>query len=168
MSESAEQASRILKESCMKEGIERSALTLHSDNGASMKGSTMLAMMQWLGVASSFSRPRTSNDNCYSEALFKTLKYVPEYPERPFETLEAAKHWVTDFVSWYNTEHLHSGVNYVTPEDRQQGNDSEILRQRREVYQEAMEANPNRWRRGVKKWTYQSVVYLNPTDLKEA
>lgn len=128
----------------------------------------MLATMQWLGVASSFSRPRTSNDNCYSEALFKTLKYVPEYPERPFETLDAAKLWVADFVRWYNTEHLHSGVSYVTPEDRHQGKDSEILRHRREVYHEAMTENPNRWRRGVKKWEYQSVVYLNPTDLKEA
>lgn len=163
--ESAEQAARILKESCMKEGINRSELTLHSDNGSPMKGATMLATMQWLGVASSFSRPRTSNDNCYSEALFKTLKYVPEYPERPFETVDAAKLWVSDFVRWYNTEHLHSGVNYVTPEDRHRGKDSEILRLRQEVYEEAKANMPSRWRRGVKKWDYQSVVYLNPTDI---
>lgn len=97
--ESSEQAARVLKNACLREGIARNDLTLHSDNGSSMKGATMLATMQWLGVVSSFSRPRTSNDNCFSEALFKTLKYVPEYPEKPFESIDAARTWVETFVS---------------------------------------------------------------------
>ena len=101
-------------------------------------------------------------------ALFKTLKYVPESPELPFETLAAARQWVSAFVHWYNTEHLHRGVNYVTLNDRHDGKDFEILINRREVYADAMAQITNRWRRGLKKWQYQSVVYLNPTDLLEA
>jgi putative transposase len=162
--ESSDQAAKVLREACLREGINRNDLILHSDNGAAMKGSTMLATMQWLGVASSFSRPRTSNDNCFSEALFKTAKYVPEYPEGPFESVEEAKSWVASFVLWYNTEHLHSGVNYVTPLSRHEGKDNEILQHRNDVYQAAAAKNPNRWRRGIKKWDYQSTVCLNPDE----
>ncbi len=167
--ESSEQAARVLKDACMKEGINRNDLTLHSDNGASMKGSTMLATMQWLGVVSSFSRPRTSNDNCFSEALFKTVKYVPDYPEKPFDSIESARFWVASFVQWYNNDHLHSGVNYVTPESRHQGRDLEILRGRRAVYADAVARTPNRWRRGIRKWQYHTAVYLNPeSELRKA
>jgi transposase InsO family protein len=162
--ESSELAARVLKDACLIEGIARNDLTLHSDNGASMKGSTMLATMQWLGVVSSFSRPRTSNDNCYSEALFKTLKYVPEYPEKPFDSIESARSWVESFVCWYNNEHLHSGINYVTPASRHQERDLEILRGRRAVYEEAAARMPHRWRRGIRKWQYHAIVYLNPEN----
>ena len=86
-----------------------------------MKGSTLLATLQRLGIVASFSRPRVSDDNPYSEALFRTLKYRPEYPRRPFETIEEARQWVRWFVRWYNTEHLHSAIRFVTPDDRHFG-----------------------------------------------
>jgi transposase InsO family protein len=162
--ESSELAAKVLRAACLQEGVNRNDLILHSDNGAAMKGSTMLATMQWLGVVSSFSRPRTSNDNCYSEALFKTVKYVPDYPEKPFDSVESARAWMASFVHWYNSEHLHSGVNYVTPEARHQGNDVEILLKRHAVYEEAASRTPNRWRRGIRKWQYQTAVCLNPDN----
>ncbi|MEQ0867891.1 integrase core domain-containing protein, partial [Pseudomonas aeruginosa] len=93
-------------------------LVLHSDNGSAMKGSTMLAAMQNLGVMPSFSRPRVSNDNAYAEALFRTAKYCPLWPERPFDTLEQARNWVNSFVAWYNHEHRHSALKFVTPAQR--------------------------------------------------
>lgn len=162
--ENAENASRILKEACFREDVVRKELILHSDNGAAMKGSTMLATMQWLGIVASFSRPRTSNDNPFSESLFKTLKYIPEYPERPFESIGSAKAWVASFVNWYNNEHLHGGISYVTPEERHTMVDKQKLAHRRAVYAEAAARMPGRFRRGVKKWEYRSVVYLNPTQ----
>ncbi len=94
---------------CQREGVKRNQVTLHSDNGSPMKGATMLATLQQLGV-----KPSVSNDNPYSESLFRTLKYRPEYPERPFNDLQAARSWVCGFVEWYNHEHLHSGVKFVT------------------------------------------------------
>ncbi len=128
---------RILKEACCREDVVRKELILHWDNGAAMKGSTLLATMQWLGIVASLSRPRTSNDNPFSESLFKTLKYIPEYPERPFECLALAKDWVASFVNWYNKEHLHGGISFVTPEERHSMLDKHKLAHRRAVYAEA-------------------------------
>jgi hypothetical protein len=110
----------------------------------------------------SFSRPRVSDDNPYSEALFRTLKYRPSYPGGPFKSLEAAREWVADFVAWYNLEHLHSAIGYVTPAQRYAGEDEEILEQRRRVYERAREQNPERWSRGVRSWNRPDVVRLNP------
>lgn len=94
-------------------------LILHSDNGKPMRGATMIATLQWLGVVPSFSRPHVSNDNPYSEALFRTLKHTPAYPSLPFATVEHAHLWVARFVAWYNATHRHSGIRYVTPDERQ-------------------------------------------------
>jgi transposase InsO family protein len=157
-------AASILRSACMLEGVSREQLTLHADNGAAMKGSTMLATMHWLGIVPSFSRPRTSNDNCYSESLFRTLKYSVQYPDTPFKNLDEARSWVTEFVHWYNHENLHSGINYVTPNERHQGKDAVKLAARHSVYEMAFRQNPKRWRRGVRSWEYQNVVFLNPTN----
>ena len=128
-----------------------------------MKGATMLATLQWLGIVASFSRPSVSNDNPYSEALFKTLKYRPEYPSKFFEDLKAAESWVREFVSWYNFEHRHSGINFVTPASRHSGEDELILEKRKEVYEEAKKKNPMRWALGkIRNWEPIQEVALNP------
>lgn len=102
-----------------------------------MKGAMMLATLQWRGIVPSFSRPSVSDDNAYSESLFRTLKYRPEYPVAAFESLEAAREWVRRFVQWYNFEHRHSGIRFVTPASRHSGEDVMILRKRKEVYEQA-------------------------------
>lgn len=113
--ESAHLASQLLQDICIRQGITPGQLTLHSDNGAPMKGETMLATLQRLGVAHTRSRAAVSNDNPYSESLFKTLKYRPQYPVRPFEDLLQARRWVTEVVHWYNHAHRHSAIGFVTP-----------------------------------------------------
>ena len=94
-----------------------------------MKAATLLSTLQVLGVATSFSRPSVSNDNPFSESLFRTMKYRPEYPSRPFASLEEARAWVAAFVEWYNTQHLHSGIRFVTPDDRHHGRDARVQHQ---------------------------------------
>ena len=142
--------------------IDEEQLVLHSDNGGPMKGATMLATLQKLGVMPSFSRPHVSDDNPYSEALFRTLKYRPEYPGKPFETPEAALAWVSVFVLWYNTEHLHSGIRFVTPDDRHFGRSETILANRRKVYEKAKRKNPERWSGETRNWAPVETVVLNP------
>lgn len=160
--ESMELAAELFKDTCRRHDLDPQGIVLHADNGGPMKGSTMLATLQGLGVVASFSRPGVSDDNPYSEALFRTLKYRPEYPSGPFASLEAASLWVEDFVSWYNTEHLHSGIRFVTPDDRHSGRDLEILNQRRKVYEQARSQNPQRWSRRIRNWKPVEMVYLNP------
>jgi len=117
---------------------------LHSDNGSPMKGSTLMAFLDSLNVGVSFSRPRTSNDNPYIESLFKTLKYSSEYPLR-FKDIEHAREWMADFVNWYNTEHLHSSIGYVTPEQMRDGSAVDIFKNRNKVMQRAKLKNPECW-----------------------
>jgi len=164
--ESAETASKMIKKACLREGIQKNNLFIHSDNGGPMKAATMLATLKRLGVMPSFSRPNVSDDNAFSEALFKTLKYRPWYPSKPFESASAASNWVENFVKWYNTEHLHSGINFVTPEDRHQGKDILILEKRKAVYEQAKLQNPKRWSSEIKNWEPVEVVALN--SLKHA
>lgn len=142
-------------------GINLAGVVIHSDNGGPMKGATMLATLERLGVVKSFSRPRVSDDNPYSESLFRTLKYVPEYPQR-FSSIDHARDWVAAFVSWYNAEHLHSGIGYVTPESRHTGNDAAILANRRAVYSAARLRHPARWSGSIRKWDKPESVVLNP------
>ena len=159
--ESTEYSSQLIDSICFREGIKKHQLVLHSDNGGAMKGATMLATLQRLGVVSSFSRPRVSDDNPYSESLFKTLKYCPEYPTKPFGSIEEANAWVKKFVYWYNNVHLHSGIKYVTPASRHAMIDNEILENRKKVYEEAKLKNPNRWSRKTRNWNKIEKVYLN-------
>ena len=160
--ESMEWASLLVNRSCRDLGVDPEGLILHSDNGGPMKGSTMLATLQRLGIVPSFSRPRVSDDNPYSEALFRTLKYRPEYPRRPFESIEEARDWVREFVRWYNTEHLHSAIRFVTPDDQHFGRDLEILAQRRRVYEKARKRHPERWTGDIRNWEPIGAVTLNP------
>jgi putative transposase len=162
-SESAELASQMITRACELQGIKRDQIKLHSDNGGPMKGATMLATLQWLGVAPSFSRPSVSDDNPYSEALFKTLKYCPSFPpDGRFASLEVAKEWVAKFVHWYNFVHLHSGINWVTPASRHENRDQAILQKRSAVYEAARAKNPNRWSKSSRDWSRPNIVELNP------
>ena len=100
---------------------------LHGDNGATLKATTVLAMLHWLGISPSYSRPRVSDDNAFAEAVFRTAKYRPEFPAKGFADLEAARAWAARFVQWYNHEHRHSGIRYVTPAQRHAGEDGRLL-----------------------------------------
>jgi len=161
--ESMELASALADRCCADEGVRRGdGLVLHSDNGGPMKGATMLATLQRLGIATSFSRPRVSDDNAICEAIFRTLKYRPGFPRRPFASLEDARRWVADFVAWYNNEHLHSALRYVAPNDRHDGADKPILASRHAVYVAAKARTPRRWTRNTRNWTPIGDVTLNP------
>jgi len=164
--ESSALAADLMIDICCREGIAREQVTLHSDNGSPMKGATMLATLQQLGVMPSFSRPGVSNDNPYSESLFRTLKYQPAYPVGAFTDLLSVRRWVNGFVNWYNNEHLHSGIKFVTPTQRHSGLDREILEKRTRVYQEARRQNPKRWSGDIRNWTRVNKVYLNPEKAK--
>lgn len=160
-SESSEKAAAMLQKISARRVVR--GLTLHSDNGAPMKGYSMLAMMQALNVTPSFSRPRVSTDNPYSESLFRTIKYRYSFPKQ-FSGIEEATIWMKGFVYWYNREHLHSGISFVTPHDRHYGKDDLILRKRRATYQKAYEKHPNRWSREPKSWDRKEFVYINPVE----
>ncbi|ANY87058.1 Integrase core domain protein [Pseudomonas putida] len=159
--ESAEHASILLERACLREGIRPDTLVLHSDNGSAMKGATMLAALRDLGVLPSFSRPRVSNDNAYAEALFRTAKYCSRWPSVPFGSLDEARMWVMRFAAWYNNEHRHSALKYVTPSQRHHGQDGASLRQREQLYEAARRQNPGRWARDVRNWKLPNHVYLN-------
>jgi transposase InsO family protein len=160
--ESAELASELFCTTCRAMGIDPNGIVLHADNGGPMKGATMVATLERLGVLASYSRPGVSDDNPFSESLFRTMKYRPEYPHGPFADVEAARRWVEGFVDWYNTEHLHSAIRFVTPEDRHSGRERAILAQRRRVYARARAAHPERWTRGTRNWDQVVEVRLNP------
>jgi len=167
--ESSECAADILRDITQREGIGPEQITLHSDNGGPMKGASMLATLQALGIMPSFSRPAVSNDNPYSESLFKTLKYRPEYPAKPFADVAAARQWVSGFVEWYNFKHRHSAIQFVTPAQRHAGLDMAILAKRKALYQAAKARHPERWSQQTRNWHPVPVVYLNPnkTDHSE-
>ena len=160
--ESSPHAADVIMDICRQENIDKNQVTVHSDNGGPMKGATMLATLQKLGIMPSFSRPSVSNDNPYSESLFRTLKYCPNYPVNPFETLDDARQWVAGFVDWYNHEHRHSGIQFVTPAQRHARNDQAILTRRKATYLAAKAAHPNRWSRDIRNWDWCSQVCLNP------
>jgi hypothetical protein len=134
-----------------------------------MKGATLLATFQALGIVPSHSRPRVSDDNPYSEALFRTLKYRPSFPRKPFSNIEDARAWVADFVRWYNTEHRHSALRFVTPDQRHFGLEGAILSNRERVYRKAKERHPERWSGGLRNWSPVGDVRLGPdTEAKAA
>ena len=168
--ESSEYAAEVVAKAYLTENLHAGEVTLHSDNGSPMKGSTMLAMLQKLGVMPSFSRPSVSNDNPFSESLFKTLKYCPFYPSRPFASIEEARVWVTMFVDWYNNVHQHSSINFITPNIRHQSLDKTVLEKRAQVYKIARQNNPIRWSKKIRNWSIVEKVVLNPkySDRKTA
>lgn len=160
--ESGDLAAALVERICAAHPRRDNILWLHSDNGAAMKSAPLLAELKKLGISPSFSRPRVSNDNPYSEALFRTLKYRPNFPSRPFADIDAALTWVTRFVEWYNTQHLHSAINFVTPDDRHFGRHLKILSARSRVYEAARQRHPERWSGNTRNWHPVRVVCLNP------
>ena len=166
--ESSALASEVMRDICEREHIAPDQVVLHSDNGSPMKGATMLATLQSLGVMPSFSRPAVSNDNPYSESLFKTLKYRADYPRRAFENLFAARQWVGTFVRWYNHEHCHSAIRFVTPHERHAGQDTALLSKRVGVYEAAKAKHPQRWSGATRNWQPVQVVHLNPDQRVDA
>ena len=147
----------VLSERCWQE-----PLVLHADNGAPMKSQVLQVKLAELKITPSPSRPRVSNGNAYVESLFRTLKYVPSWPEKSFASLEETRVWVETVVGWYNEEHRHSGIRYVTPCQRHRGEDSQLLAQRQSVYEAARMQNPHRWSGTTRNWSRQDEVWLNP------
>ncbi|QDX98819.1 IS3 family transposase [Pectobacterium carotovorum subsp. carotovorum] len=166
-SENGEQAAALIQRSVLRERCYRQPLVLHADNGAAMKSQTLQAKLQELAITPSHSRPRVSNDNAHVESLFRTLKYVPDWPSSGFVTLEEARKWVERFTRWYNGEHRHSGIRYVTPAQRHRGEDREIMRRRDEVYRSARSVHPERWSGRTRNWQPTGVVTLNPEREKQ-
>ena len=162
VAESAELAALLLRRASLAEGLAGREVVLHSDNGSAMKGATMLATLEKLGIVPSFSRPRVSNDNAYAESLFRTCKYRPNYPSKPFGSVEAAREWTQQFVQWYNHQHKHSGLKFVTPAQRHDARDVAVLRQREQVYEAAKQRHPERWSGATRNWKLKGKIWLNP------
>lgn len=161
-------AAALMQRTVLHERCYRHPLVLHADNGAAMKSQTLQAKLVELNISSSHSRPRVSNDNAYVESLFRTLKYVPQWPSSGFKNVEEARVWVDKFIRWYNQEHRHSGIGYVTPEQRHTGEDRELLARRDALYQAARSENPKRWSGPTRNWQRKDVVMLNPEREKQA
>lgn len=155
-------ASDLVKRTVMAESCLGTPAILHADNGSPQKSSTLRATLQQLGIEPSYSRPRTSNDNAYSESLFRTAKYRPDFPADGFASLQQAREWVLGFVRWYNREHRHSGIRFVTPDERHRGVDIAILKAREVVYEAAKAAKPERWSGKTRDWSRPDCVWLNP------
>ena len=160
--ESGDLAADLVRKAVLAEGCVVTPLVLHADNGSPMKAATMKATLERLGVIASYSRPRVSDDNPFSEALFRTCKYRPNWPSNGFAGKAEAQAWVEGFVRWYNTEHRHSGIRFVTPEMRHSGNEVAILNGRASVYAAARAANPSRWTGRTRNWQPIGPVMLNP------
>jgi transposase InsO family protein len=162
--DSSDHAVHLVRRTALAEGIAALAVkpVLHGDNGSTLKATTVLAMLEWLGVKPSYSRPRVSDDNAYAESLFRTAKYRPEFPVKGFATLEAARQWGAAFVHWYNVEHKHSGIRYVSPQQRHDGEDHAILAARHTLYTAAKENHPARWSGKTRNWQPIGAVTLNP------
>ena len=165
--ECGELASELIQRCQIKEQCFNKPLVLHSDNGAPMKAVTMKTKLEELGITPSYSRPRVSNDNPYSESLFKTLKYRPNWPSSGFKSLSETREWADTFVDWYNNKHKHSKLNFVTPAECHRGEDTEILTARKLVLETKKAANPLRWSRDVRNCEAKGSTTLNPATEKE-
>jgi len=160
----SDHAVHLVRRTALAEGIasQETKPVLHGDNGSTLKATTVLAMLNWLGVKPSYSRPRVSDDNAYAESLFRTAKYRPEFPAKGFADLDAARAWAASFVQWYNVDHRHSGIRYVAPAQRHAGDDHAILAARHALYTQARELSPARWSGRTRNWTPIGAVTLNP------
>ena len=160
--ETGELAADLLQRSVLAQHCTMKPLVLHADNGAPMKSYTLKAKMEALGITSSFNRPRVSNDNPFAESIFRTLKYWPKWPRKGFVSLDEARRWVRRFIDWYCHVHRHSGIQFVTPAQRHDGEDKALLTKRHQVYQTARAARPERWRGNTRNWSWTDAVQLNP------
>ncbi len=146
-----------------KEGLAPDQVVLHSDNGAPMKGAILKATLERLGVLTSYSRPRTSDDNPFVESLFGTMKARVSYPKGPFHCLTESQNWVDAFVCWYNNEHRHGGLNWITPAARHSGDERGILCRRQQTYEAARKRRPERWSGRIRNCQPAGPVTLNPS-----
>jgi putative transposase len=162
--DNSDYAVELLRRTALAEGLHAlpEKPVLHGDNGATLKATTVLAMMHWLGITASYSRPRVSDDNAFVESLFRTAKYRPQFPASGFASLEDARCWASKFVAWYNNDHRHSGIRYVSPAQRHAGLDHEILARRHALYVHARAINPRRWACHTRNWRPIAAVTLNP------
>jgi putative transposase len=158
--ESGQHAAALIERAVWREGVAGQSLVIHQDNGSVMKGSTFTAKLQELGIDASYNRPGVSDDNAYAESLFRTCKYRPDYPG-VFADLDAARAWVLRFVRWYNDEHQHRALKFVSPAQRHCGADRALLARRTELYESARSNNPARWSGAVRNWSAPEEVWLN-------
>ena len=166
-SESGDHARALVERALIREGCWDNPPVLHSDNGAPMTSYTLKSRLAELGMAMSYSRPRVSNDNPYSESLFRTVKYCPKWPPKGFKSLETVRQWMLRFEHAYNEQHLHSGINFVTPGARHRGEDQHQLAYRKAVYEQAKRNNPKRWSGETRNWEATGAVPLNPGKRQE-
>lgn len=160
--EGVDLAKKLIAQSCEKHGIQPGQLVVHSDRGTSMTSKGLAQLLADLGVDKSHSRPRVSNDNPFSEAQFRTLKYMPDYPDR-FGSFEDALTFCRPFFGWYNTEHRHSGIGMLTPEMVHYGRAKEVLSRRHQVMMAAHAAHPDRFVRGApRRVQLPQAVWINP------
>ena len=161
-------AKRLIEEACRKQGIVQDQLIIHSDRGTSMTSKTVAMMLTDLGVERSLSRPQVSNDNPFSEALFKTAKYRPEFPDR-FGSIQDGRAHFQQFFPWYNTEHHHKGISMMTPEAVHYGRAPAIHTARQQTLLAAYEAHPERFvRRPPSPPALPTAVWINPPEKKTA
>ena len=163
--ESGELATELVERAVLAEYCRQSPLVLHADNGAPMTSATFQNKLLELGITPSHTRPRVSNDNAFTESMFKTVKYYPQRPSQGFETLYKTQEWMLAFVRFYNHEHRHSAIQFVTPVQRHNGQDKALLAARTEVYQKAKEVHPERWAGQIRNWEPVLAVALNPERL---
>jgi putative transposase len=156
------ESKQLVAATAKKQGIQPENLVLHADNGAPMTGKALSQLLISLGIEQSHSRPHTSNDNPFSEAQFKTMKYRPDYPER-FESIQAARTWAEEFFTWYNEEHYHTGLNLFTPSSVHYGEVLALQAQRQVVLAQAFAAHPQRFPQGQPQAKgAPTEVYINP------
>ncbi|MDZ7803166.1 IS3 family transposase [Thiohalophilus sp.] len=166
--EAGELGAPLVERAVLAERCFRQPLVLHADNGSPMKSQTLRVKLADLGISPSYSRPRVSNDNAFSESLFRTLKYCPAWPSQGFATLEEARTWVLKFVDWYNNRHCHSALKFITPAQRHRGEDEPILKQRERIYEQAKACNPQRWSGKTRNWCAVGPTALNPERQPQA
>ena len=160
--ESSDLAKQLIAVTARKQGIQPDQLTLHADNGSPMKGKPLSQLLVDLGITKSHSRPHTSDDNPFSEAQFKTMKYRPDYPDW-FTSMTAARQWARSFFGWYNDEHYHSGLNLLTPASVHYGEAFAVQQQRQTVMLAAYQAHPERFLCGIPLVKgAPDAVYINP------
>ncbi len=166
--ESGELATQLIRETCEKQGIQADQLTIHADRGAPMTAQPTVGLMARLGITPSHSRPHVSDDNPFSESQFKTLKYHPGFPGR-FGSIEDAQAFCSPFFSWYNNEHRHSGIYFLTPSNAHHGNADAVLEARYLQRMEAYNRNPERFIGGPpRRLALPAAVYINPPRKEDA
>jgi len=164
LNESGTNAVALVRQAVLSERCLLSPLVLHADNGSPQKANILRVTLEKLGIEPSYSRPRVSNDNAFAEAMFRTTKYRPDYPHKGFETLQAAREWMSVFATWYNNDHCHRGIRYVPPSVRHAGGDTAMLEQRDVVYQAARARHPQRWSGSTRNWSPAGPVWLAPSQ----